>query len=159
MALSASTAYSQPPPSLYGVTVGASQKTKGSALRESVQVKVEHLDALMSAAAANAKPVLFLNGQEMKGVYGVEEYPGTLVFQLQRGFSSYWQLTCFCSWSLGTSTLLPRERLKRPSYRLKPQTSRRRLQSVPPKSRTGLRNSRGPSAVVRNVSSAGKLIC
>jgi hypothetical protein len=83
--LSASAAYSQTPPSLNGVTVGANQKTKGGALHESIQVKVEHLDALMSAAAAaNTKPVLFLNGQEMKGIVGVEEYPGTLVFQLQR---------------------------------------------------------------------------
>jgi hypothetical protein len=85
MVLPASVAYSQTPPSLDGVTVGASQIKKGGALRESVQVKVEHLDMLMSAAAAaSTKPVLFLNGQEMKGVFGVEEYPGTLVFQLQR---------------------------------------------------------------------------
>jgi hypothetical protein len=85
MALSASAAYPQTLPSLNGVTVGASQNTKGGALRESVPVKVEHLDTLMSAAAAaNTKPVLFLNGQEIKGVFGVEEYPGTLVFQLQR---------------------------------------------------------------------------
>ena len=82
---SVSFAYSQTPPSLDGVTVGASQTTKGGALRESIQVQVEHLDTLMNAAAAaNAKPVLFLNGQEMKGVFGVEEYPGMLVFQLQR---------------------------------------------------------------------------
>jgi hypothetical protein len=85
LALSTSAAYSQTPPSLNGVSVGASQNTKGSALRQSVQVKVENLDALMSAAAvANTKPVLFLNGQEMKGLFGVEEYPGMLVFQLQR---------------------------------------------------------------------------
>jgi hypothetical protein len=81
----ASVAHSQTPLSLDGVTVGASQTTKGGALRESIQVKVEHLDVLTNAAAAaNTKPVLFLNGQEMKGVFGVEEYPGMLVFQLQR---------------------------------------------------------------------------
>jgi hypothetical protein len=83
LAFSASLAHSQTP--LPGVSVPANRKTEGGSLRRSIQVKVQDLDVLMTAAAAvSAKPVLFLNGQEMQGIFGVEEYPGTLTFILRR---------------------------------------------------------------------------
>jgi hypothetical protein len=46
-----------------------------------VQVSVENLGILMkAAAAANTKPVLFLNGQEMKGMFGWKSIRGRWYF-------------------------------------------------------------------------------
>jgi hypothetical protein len=75
--------------------VGRSQQFPGGALKEEISVSVEHLDTLLKQAdAANTKPVLFLNGQEMTNVFGRlagapdDSGKGTLLFALDRDASN-----------------------------------------------------------------------
>jgi len=63
----------------------ADQPSKGGSLRQRISVKVNHLDDLLKDTdAAKTKPVLFLDGQEVKGVFGASVGSETLVFQLNR---------------------------------------------------------------------------
>jgi len=94
LTISSGIVFCQDAPSIENVTVPGSSKqpySKGGSLREVIAVEVDGLESLLTAAAAaGKKPVLFLNGQEMKKIYGVVNGApppagtGTLHFVLER---------------------------------------------------------------------------
>lgn len=75
--------------------VAREHSSNTGSLKQQIAVQVENLNALLQqASAANIKPVLFLNGQEITNVFGAPNGPvdgsgaGTLLFLLDRNSSN-----------------------------------------------------------------------
>ena len=72
------------------IQVNRAGSSLGGALKQEIVVNVDNLSALLGKTPAGKQPVLFLDGREIKGVFGAPRVPpapgqpGVLVFKLER---------------------------------------------------------------------------